>query len=142
MTPQRRPNRQSIRLKSYDYTQPGAYFVTICAHEQQHLFGSVEQGMVTLSDGGRVVAAQWQAVPAHCAHVRLDVWVIMPNHMHAILWIVGTGEAFPTADLFELASSRRQAILSVSAAPGNASPLHPAGAAPGSVGPSLAISSR
>jgi REP element-mobilizing transposase RayT len=134
MSTQCYPDRQSIRLRSYDYTWPGAYFVTMCTSEQQHLLGSVEQDTVVLSDWGRVVAAQWQAVPAHCAHVRLDEWVIMPNHMHAVLWIMGTGEAFPTADLFEPALSHRQAIRPVNTSPGNASPLRPAGAVPGSVG--------
>ena len=72
MTVQRGPNRQSVRLQTYDYTWPGAYFVTLCTHEQQHLFGTVDQDTIISSDWGRVVAEQWQAIPAHSAHVHLD----------------------------------------------------------------------
>jgi len=134
VTTERFPDRQSIRLKGYDYTQLGAYFITLCTHQRQHLFGMVEQDAVVPSDCGRVVAAQWQAAAEHSTRVRLDVWVVMPNHMHAILWIENTGEAFPRDDLSEPATLHRHALLSEGASLGNASPLHPAGAMPGSVG--------
>ena len=80
--------RRSIRLPGYDYTQPGAYFVTICTHERQHLFGDVVAGQMRLSTAGRVVDWYWRRLPQHFPHVRLDAHMVMPNHAHVILWIV------------------------------------------------------
>ena len=78
-----RHHRRSIRLKGYDYTQPGAYFVTLCTHDRAHWFGEVVDGEMRLND-----AQCWRDIPAHFPHVKLDAFVIMPNHVHGILWIV------------------------------------------------------
>ncbi|GBD10355.1 hypothetical protein HRbin22_02627 [Candidatus Thermoflexus japonica] len=84
-----RHRRRSIRLKGYDYTQPGAYFITICTHERAHLFGTVVDGEMWLNEAGRVAEQCWRDIPAHFPHVELDAFVVMPNHIHGILWIVG-----------------------------------------------------
>lgn len=78
-------NRRSIRLPGYDYTQAGAYFVTICAHERQCCFGNIENEQMRLNGMGEIVLAQWQQTAALRAHVLLGECVVMPNHFHGIL---------------------------------------------------------
>jgi len=84
-----RQHRQSIRLRGYDYTQPGAYFVTICAQDRACLFGDIANGEVRLNAAGRMVSAAWTALPVRFPAVDLDEFVVMPNHIHAIMLIVG-----------------------------------------------------
>jgi putative transposase len=83
-----RHHRQSIRLKGYDYRQVGAYFITICTQEKACLFGEVVNGEMKLNDAGRIVEHCWLEIPHHFPHVALDAFVVMPNHVHGILWIV------------------------------------------------------
>jgi len=80
-----RHHRRSIRLKEYDYTQAGAYFVTICAYQWECLFGDVRDGEMVLSEYGRIVQETWDDLPNHYPHVELDAWVVMPNHVHGII---------------------------------------------------------
>jgi len=77
--------RRSIRLGDWDYRSAGAYFVTICAHRRQPLFGDAADGAVRLNDCGEIVEACWHAIPHHFANVELDAFVVMPNHMHGII---------------------------------------------------------
>lgn len=84
-----RHHRRSIRLRGYDYTWPGAYFVTICTHRRECLFGEVMDGEMVLSEYGAIVEQVWQDLPHHYTHVRLDAWVIMPNHVHGIIILTG-----------------------------------------------------
>ena len=81
-------DRRSIRLSGYDYTQPAAYFVTICTFQRQPILGHIVDGHMHLSQAGRIASQYWQRLPRHFPNVRLDAWVIMPNHVHAILGIV------------------------------------------------------
>ncbi|ORJ59296.1 transposase [Geothermobacter hydrogeniphilus] len=78
-------HRRSIRLRGYDYSRPGAYFVTICAQNRECLFGDVVDGVMVLNDFGRVVKDCWHGLPTHYCHVALDESVIMPNHFHGII---------------------------------------------------------
>ncbi len=80
-------HRRSIRLKGYDYTQPGAYFVTICTYERGCLFGNVVEGKMALNPFGRVAATYWARIPRHFPYIELGAWVVMPNHIHGILII-------------------------------------------------------
>ncbi len=82
-----RPNRRSPRLPGYDYAQDGGYFVTICTHERACLFGEVIDGAMRLNALGVIVAEEWQRSGEIRAEIVLDAWVIMPNHMHAIVFI-------------------------------------------------------
>ena len=84
-------HRRSIRLKDYDYTQHGAYFVTICAHERRRVFGNIVAGDMVLNAWGRVVQSCWDKIPAHFPMVELDAFVVMPNHVHGIIVIVDIG---------------------------------------------------
>lgn len=80
-------HRRSIRLPGYDYSAAGNYFVTLCTHERQHLFGSVVDGKVRLNAVGAKVQEGWRAIPEYFPHVALDAFVIMPNHVHGIVGI-------------------------------------------------------
>jgi putative transposase len=82
-------NRRSIRLQSWDYTQSAAYFVTICTDNRLCVFGEVVQDAMNLNSFGQIAEASWQTIPDHFPHVELDAFVIMPNHIHSIVVIVG-----------------------------------------------------
>ena len=91
--------RRSIRLKGYDYTQPGAYFVTICTHGRAMLFGRVVDGEMALNAYGEIVREEWFRTAQVRPYVELfpDEFVVMPNHIHGIVWIVGaTRRVAPT----------------------------------------------
>lgn len=78
-------HRRSIRLKDYDYTQAGAYFVTICTWEREYLFGEVIDGLMSLNAYGQIVEDEWLKTAVIRRQVELDGFVIMPNHIHAIV---------------------------------------------------------
>jgi len=79
--------RRSIRLPEYDYSQEGAYYITICAQDRKCLFGEIRNGKIILSECGRIVDDWWQNIPERYSGVKLDEYAIMPNHMHAIIVI-------------------------------------------------------
>lgn len=79
------PCRRSIRLPDYDYTTPGAYFVTVCAHENRCLFGKVIEGKIILNELGNIVVQCWQEIPEHFPKSELDEFIVMPNHVHGLL---------------------------------------------------------
>ena len=81
--------RRSIRLRGYDYQQAGAYFVTICTQGRTCLFGEVLDGEVVLSPFGQVVAEEWNRTAAVRPEVDLDAFVVMPNHVHGIVVLIG-----------------------------------------------------
>ncbi|MFA6053734.1 MAG: transposase [Thermodesulfovibrionales bacterium] len=85
-------HRRSIRLKGYDYSQAGAYFVTVCAKDHACLFGDVEQGEMILNDAGNMIKTWWLAIPGKYRHVELDECMIMPNHFHGIIKNVGADQ--------------------------------------------------
>ncbi len=80
-------NRKSIRLPDYDYSQNGAYFVTICSYQKSHLFGDIQNGQIILNKIGATAKACWEAIPDHFTDVTLLDSVIMPNHIHGIIVI-------------------------------------------------------
>jgi len=80
-------HRRSVRLRGYDYSFAGAYFVTICALDRRCLFGSVSGGQMKLSSFGLVVVEELNRLAGRFATVELDAWVVMPNHMHGFLLI-------------------------------------------------------
>ena len=81
-------NRRSVRLRGYDYSQAGAYFITICTQNRCCLFGTIEEGGMVLNDAGRTAADCWLQIPDHFPNVELDEWVVMPNHIHGLMVIV------------------------------------------------------
>jgi putative transposase len=82
------PARRSIRLKAYDYSQPGLYFVTICTHDLNNPFGIILNGEMRLNQVGKVAHETWLELPMHFPAVELHAHVIMPNHIHGALAIL------------------------------------------------------
>ena len=98
------PQRRSIRLKGFDYSSTGAYFVTICTQRYRCIFGRVVEDQVRLSHLGTVVREKWLDLPAHHPGVTLDEFIVMPNHVHGILRLrnaeTGTAGRAPTVERF------------------------------------------
>ena len=88
-----RHHRRSVRLRGWDYGRPGAYFVTVCTAQRQHLFGEVVAAKMQLSACGRLVDVVWRRNVARMPHVDLDAFQVMPNHIHPILRIGDREEA-------------------------------------------------
>jgi putative transposase len=88
-------NRQSIRLRNFDYTSSGAYFVTICSDQREDLFGSIGKNVMYLSGLGEVILETWNAIPAHFSSCEIDEFVVMPNHIHGILWLNVSAQSSP-----------------------------------------------
>ena len=82
-------NRRSIRLKGYDYSKAGAYFITICVKDKIHFFGKIENGEMVLNDAGIMIDKWWQKIPEKFPDIELGEYQIMPNHFHAI--VINTG---------------------------------------------------
>ncbi|HEX7408517.1 MAG TPA: transposase [Candidatus Binatia bacterium] len=86
--------RRSIRLPGYDYARPGAYFVTVCTGDRVCLFGTVVDGEIRLNETGQMVRAEWMRSVEIRREISLDEFVVMPNHLHGIIFIhagQGTG---------------------------------------------------
>ena len=90
------PYRHSLRLCNYDYTQAGAYFVTLCVHNRECLLGEIAGDVMQLSDLGLIVAQTWDALPSRFPAVELDASVIMPNHVHGII-VLNNPQSCPTS---------------------------------------------
>ncbi|WP_309379998.1 transposase [Paludisphaera borealis] len=88
MTPEPvRIHRRSIRWKGYDYAQAGGYFVTICVQDRACLFGEVVDGAMRANAAGLMVAEAWAALAQRFPRVAPDVFVVMPNHLHGVLFL-------------------------------------------------------
>ncbi|MGZ3524430.1 MAG: transposase [Thermodesulfobacteriota bacterium] len=100
--------RRQVRLRDYDYSQSGYYFVTICAKDRKGFFGSVAEGKMNLNICGEIVSKCWYDLPKHYLNCSLDSFIIMPNHVHGVVAIdnenvVGNGlKPFPTHGLSEI----------------------------------------
>ena len=81
-------HRRSIRLQGYDYSQAGAYFVTIVTWQRQFLFGEIVNNEMELSVYGEIVQKWWGEIPIHFPNVETGAFVIMPNHVHGIIFIL------------------------------------------------------
>lgn len=87
-------HRKSIRLKGYDYSQAGLYFITICVHNRQCLFGEIVNDEMILNDFGNIAHHHWEKLSERFQNFELDVFQIVPNHMHGIIFLtnpVGAG---------------------------------------------------
>jgi REP element-mobilizing transposase RayT len=78
-------HRRSIRLPGYDYTQAGAYFVTICVQERRCLFGEIADGRMAANPAGKMVEQTWCELAHKYPSVLLDAFVLMPNHVHFVV---------------------------------------------------------
>jgi len=84
-------HRRSVRLKGYDYSQAGAYFVTIVTWQREMLFGEIVNGEMDLNRFGKIISEKWLWLETQYEYVELGAWVIMPNHLHGILIIYDDG---------------------------------------------------
>jgi len=111
-----------MRLKGYDYSQSGAYFVTICTYQHQSLFGTVVGGEMVINSYGKVVGEEWFKSARIRSEIELftDEFVVMPNHIHGIIWIVNDPSVRATRGIVR--ATRRVA------------PTRPCGPRPGSIG--------
>ncbi len=86
-------HRQSMRLKGFDYASNGAYHVTVCAWKREHWFGEIQNGEMILNDIGTIILEEWNQTRELRPNVVLDAFVIMPNHIHAIIVLVNADES-------------------------------------------------
>lgn len=80
-------HRRSIRVKGYDYSRAGAYFITICMHNHEPLFGRIVNANMELSIYGRIVFTRWRNLPRYYSYIELSAFTVMPNHIHGIVMI-------------------------------------------------------
>lgn len=83
------PNRKKMRLKSYDYSSDGFYFVTICTKNRENYFGEIIDGKMILNEYWKIAEKSWNEIIKHYQNVEIDEFIIMPNHIHGIIIIVG-----------------------------------------------------
>lgn len=88
----RKHHRRSIRLEGFDYSGVGAYYVTIVAWCRECLFGEVVDGEVRLNPRGMIAYVCWREIPNHFSNVELGAYIVMPNHVHGIIFINGMDE--------------------------------------------------
>jgi len=81
-------NRKSLRLKYYDYSQAGLYFITICTQNRLHLFGEIVNDEMVLNDAGLMIEKIWHEIPNNFSNTKLHKFIIMPNHIHGIIEII------------------------------------------------------
>lgn len=89
--------RRSIRLKGYDYSQEGLYFITICLQNREYRFGRIEHDKMILNEFGMIAHTEWEKLPGRFKNFELDVFQIMPNHMHGIIFLKNVGAGFTPA---------------------------------------------
>lgn len=89
MTNKKTQSRKSIRLKDYDYSQAGMYVVTVCVNKHTSVFGNIHNGEMILNDAGEMIDKWWRKLAVTFNNIENDIYVIMPNHMHGIVSIVG-----------------------------------------------------
>jgi putative transposase len=92
--------KKLTRLKEYNYSQSGYYFVTVCTENKEEWFGRIEDGRMVLNNYGEIAKDFWSEIPLHFEHVKIDEFKIMPNHVHGILIIEDNrvGNAYMRSD--------------------------------------------
>jgi len=89
-------HRRSIRLRGFDYSRVGIYFITVTTYERERVFGEIRDGVLYPSTAGEIAASCWRQLPERFPAVELDAFVVMPNHLHGILRITsGYAEKAP-----------------------------------------------
>ena len=79
--------RRSIRLDGYDYSQGGCYYFTVCTQDRIHRFGEIADSAMSLNAAGHMVVTVWESLPARFPSLELDSFIVMPDHLHGILWL-------------------------------------------------------
>jgi putative transposase len=115
----------SLRLDGYDYSQSGAYFVTVVCKDRENRFGEIIDGVLELNDAGRVASTEWKKLANRFANIDLDEFVVMPNHIHGIIVVadpVGVGLQHPICGRADFVGARQDSY-SRTVIPHFASPL-------------------
>jgi putative transposase len=86
--------RRSIRLKGWDYSSSGLYFITVCTQNRGCVLGKIAKGELELNESGYFVAQCWRDIPKHFPHAELDEFIVMPNHVHGIIAIFDSVGAY------------------------------------------------
>jgi REP element-mobilizing transposase RayT len=101
-------HRRSIRLRDYDYAQAGAYFIALCARYRRYRFGGVDGTDMRMNDAGKMLTEVWNSLPQRFPDTDLDAFVVMPNHVHGIIWLANdtgaTTRVAPTSSLGTVAA--------------------------------------
>ncbi len=95
-------HRHSIRIKGYDYSQPNVYFITVATYSKERFLGEVINGIMHLSQAGKILNYAWSDLPLHYPNVVLDFLGIMPDHFHAIIQLIQTEGIDRPATLSEI----------------------------------------
>ena len=128
-----KPKRRSIRILEYDYTQQGAYFISICTHLKKHIFGEITSGSMKLSPLGEIAHYQWLQLPQRFSNIELDAFIIMPNHIHGILIINKPQHPITRRYSPDLSNEDTPQVSTLTPCPPvNSNPPH--GTIPGSIG--------
>lgn len=90
-------HRKSIRLKGYDYSKKGRYYITICCKDKKCLFGKIVANKIILNDAGKMVNQEWLKMPERFQNIILHEFVVMPNHFHGIIEILSVGATLVVA---------------------------------------------
>lgn len=109
-------HRKSSRLRHYDYSQPGAYFITICTRNRACLLGEIIDRKIVLNDAGKIPKQYWLEMPDHFPNVVLGEYIIMPNHMHGIIVLsdnVGARHAMHLQQAEQFGNPTRQSIPTI-----------------------------
>ena len=85
-------HRHSIRLIEYDYSRSGAYFITICTHNRECIFGEIVDRVMNYTELGNIAASHWQNLARHHPNIEIDESIVMPNHLHGIIIIDGSSK--------------------------------------------------
>ena len=105
-------HRRSIRLRGYDYSRPGSYYVTLCTQGKEHLFGQILEGEMHRNEWGDHVARCWEWLGQQYPYIALDEWTVMPNHLHGIIVVAEGRGASRSAPVNNPARFRRGASRS------------------------------
>lgn len=90
----KKKTRKDLRLEGYDYSRPGFYFVTICTQDKIEWFGKVVDEKMVLNNNGLICQTCWFDLPNHYKNVKCDAFIVMPNHIHAIIQIIRRDEDY------------------------------------------------
>ncbi len=105
-------DRKNIRLRNYDYSSEGLYFITICTYKFLNLFGKIENELILLNDNGKIVEKLWMDIPDTYKNIKLHSYIIMPNHFHGNIEIVGAVHEPPLHNFVQSdVKSRRQMLI-------------------------------
>ncbi len=109
-------HRRSLRLQGYDYRWAGAYFVTICTHQREAVFGAIAGTAMDLNAYGQIVAEDWAWLAHQFPSIDLDACVVMPNHLHGIIMITATPDALQVGEGDSSTSAPTNSLPSIASA--------------------------